>query len=78
MEIEEMFTAGIEFRDRGEFDNAIEIFHSIIDAFPLHPKMAVVYAVIAGIYRKKDDHQNAKIYFGHVLGLNPKSEVASV
>jgi hypothetical protein len=40
--------------------------------------MEVVYAVIAGIYKDKEDYQNARKYIAQAVALKPDYELASL
>lgn len=78
MTADEIFKEGIELRNRGELNEAIERFHSVLELFPRQPQRAGIYAVLAGVYHDKGDHDNAKKYFTFSLEINPNYELASL
>lgn len=78
MTIEEMFKIGIDLRNSGESEKAISHFHSIINLFPNHRKIAGVYTTLAGLYKDLNDYQQAQLYFNEASKRNPNSELTSL
>ena len=73
-----MFGLAIELRNKGQYQDSINVLNKILDNFSDDSKIRGVYTVLAGIYRNLGENDKALTNFKKATELNPKSELASL
>jgi TolA-binding protein len=73
-----LFRKGIEYRNDGKLEQAIEVFLEFIKKYPSDPGLGGTYSVLGGIYFDQNDFKNSLKNFTIATQLNPKSELASL
>ena len=72
MSVKELVQEGINAFQTGKFDQAIEIFQHIRDAYPFSPYAIVAHLKLADAYYYKHDFEDAIFSYEDFIQLHPK------
>src|SRR5262245_49562293 len=76
--IDSMFELAIELRNKGQFQDSINVLTKILSEYPIDHKTHVVHSVLGGICKDLGDHKKAMENFRKATELDPNSELASL
>lgn len=76
--IDEMFSEAIRLRDNEFINESKTILFSIIESYPDHSKIAMVYAVLGGILRDQRDYRESIKVFKKASKISPSIELVSL
>jgi branched-chain amino acid transport system substrate-binding protein len=67
----EQFALAEKFRQRGEFDRALEAYGAFVEKYPSHENVALAFDRMAGVYSKKGQFKKALNFYKRIAGEYP-------
>jgi branched-chain amino acid transport system substrate-binding protein len=64
----EQFALAEKFRQRGEFDRALEAYGAFVEKYPSHENVALAFDRMAGVYSKKGQFKKALNFYERIAG----------
>ena len=76
--INSLFDLAIEFRNKGQLRDSVNVLSKILNEYPANKKTYGFHSVLGGVYSDLGENENALISFKKATQLDPKSELASL